>query len=72
MKIIDPLGQYVRGERVTVKLNIRGEQPGTVSHFHERSRQIVIVKMQDNSTLGVHRTLISSLGEIRQGWNGQA
>ena len=72
MKMIDPLEQYTRGERVTVHSSIIGDQNGTVSHFHERSRQIVIVKMEDNSIYTVHRKFLTSLGEIREGWNGQA
>lgn len=72
MKTIDPLEQYTRGERVIVHSSVIGDQNGTVSHFHERNRQIVIVKMEDNSIYTVHRKFLSSRGEIREGWNGQA
>lgn len=72
MKMVDPVRQFTRGERVIVNSSVIGDKNGTVSHFHNTDRHIVIVKMADNSIYTVHRRFLTSLGEIRENWNGQA
>lgn len=53
--MIDPIGEYARGDKIIIDLRYSGKQSATISHFPSRTR--VIVTCADG-TLAVHRSLI--------------